>query len=499
MHEGVQDMACDTFIKIAQKCRRHFVTVQVAEVMPFIEEILNGINAIICDLQPHQVHTFYEAVGYMIQAQADVQVQERLIEKCMSLPNQVWDRIINNATRNVEALKDPEAVKQLGNILKTNVRACQAIGHPFVTQLGRIYLDMLNVYQVLSENISSAVHQNGEQVLKQPLVAAMRTVKKETLKLISAWVQKSTDPKLVCDSFVPPLLDAMLGDYNRNHPNARDSEVLSTMTVFINKLESHITGEVPKIFDAVFECTLDMIKANFEDFPEFRTNFYLLLEAINQHCFAALLQIPPEKFKLVMDSIVWAFKHTMRNVADTGLTIVLTLLQNLGSETVAQSFYQTYFLNILQHLFSVVTDSTNSAQLTNQSKVLAHMFYLLEQDKLTVQIYNPTEQPAGMTNMQFTKNYTVDLLKKAFPNLQDLQVTVFVDGMFALNQDIQAFREHVRDFLVQIKECAGEDLTDLHLSEKEEQLKAASAQKLKFNMTVPGILNPHEVDNEMND
>lgn len=36
-----------------------------------------------------QVHTFYEAVGYMIQAQADVQVQERLIEKCMSLPNQV--------------------------------------------------------------------------------------------------------------------------------------------------------------------------------------------------------------------------------------------------------------------------------------------------------------------------------------------------------------------------------------------------------------------------
>ena len=48
-------MACDTFIKIAQKCRRHFVQVQVGEVMPFIEEILNGINSIICDLQPQQV------------------------------------------------------------------------------------------------------------------------------------------------------------------------------------------------------------------------------------------------------------------------------------------------------------------------------------------------------------------------------------------------------------------------------------------------------------
>lgn len=49
-------MACDTFIKIAQKCRRHFVQVQVGEVMPFIDEILNNINTIICDLQPQQVN-----------------------------------------------------------------------------------------------------------------------------------------------------------------------------------------------------------------------------------------------------------------------------------------------------------------------------------------------------------------------------------------------------------------------------------------------------------
>ena len=61
---------------------------------------------------------------------------------------QVWDDIINQASKNVDVLKDQEAVKQLGSILKTNVRACKALGHPFVSQLGRIYLDMLNVYKV---------------------------------------------------------------------------------------------------------------------------------------------------------------------------------------------------------------------------------------------------------------------------------------------------------------------------------------------------------------
>lgn len=128
-------------------------------------------------------------------------------------------------------------VKQLGNILKTNVRGCKAIGHPFVTQLGRIYLDMLNVYRCLSENISVAIADGGVVMTKQPLIRAMRTVKTETLRLISTWVSKSNDPKLVCDNFIPPLLDAVLGDYQRNVAAAREPEVLSTMAIFVNKLE----------------------------------------------------------------------------------------------------------------------------------------------------------------------------------------------------------------------------------------------------------------------
>ena len=64
----------------------------------------------------------------------------------------VWDDIINQASKNVDVLKDHEAVKQLGSILKTNDRACKALGHPYVLQLGRIYLDMLNVYKVINDN-----------------------------------------------------------------------------------------------------------------------------------------------------------------------------------------------------------------------------------------------------------------------------------------------------------------------------------------------------------
>ncbi|GJQ80416.1 emb [Trypoxylus dichotomus] len=495
-HDGVQDMACDTFIKIALKCRRHFVTTQIGESCPFIEDILASIPTIICDLQTQQVHTFYEAVGYMISAQVDGATQEALIEKYMLLPNQVWDDIISQASKNVDILKDTDIVKQLASILKTNVRACKALNHAYVMQLGRIYLDMLNVYKVMSENITQAIALNGEPVTKQPLIKSMRVVKKETLKLISDWISRSNDHAMVLENFIPPLLDAVLLDYQRTAvPSAREPEVLSAMATIVNKLENHITSEVPKIFDAVFECTLAMINKDFEEYPEHRTNFFLLLQAVNNHCFPAFLSIPPAQFKLVLDSIIWAFKHTMRNVADTGLQILLKLLQNVEQhEQAAPSFYQTYLTDILQHVFSVVTDTSHTAGLSMHASILAYIFSLVEANRINCQL-----GPTTTDNVLFVQEFTATLLRSAFPHLTDNQIKITVQGMFNLNQDIPAFKEHLRDFLVQIREYTGEDDSDLFLEEREKALQVAQAEKRRVQLSVPGILNPHEVPEEMQD
>ena len=44
----------------------------------------------------------------------------------------------------------------------------------------------------------------------------------------------------------------------------RDAEVLSLFAAIINKLAGKMQTEVPRIFEAVFECTLQMITVNFE-------------------------------------------------------------------------------------------------------------------------------------------------------------------------------------------------------------------------------------------
>ncbi len=47
-HEGVQDMACDTFIKIAQKCRRHFVQVSVIGVRITCINMDYCVSCVVC-------------------------------------------------------------------------------------------------------------------------------------------------------------------------------------------------------------------------------------------------------------------------------------------------------------------------------------------------------------------------------------------------------------------------------------------------------------------
>lgn len=154
-------MACDTFIKIANKCRRHFVALQPGETEPFIDEIIRTMPTITADLSPQQRHTFFEACGFMISAQGQKAIQERLIENLMALPNTAWDAIISRASQDTSILEDPETIKVIGNIIKTNVSACSSIGSYFYFQIGRIFFDMLSMYRFASQLISAAVSQNS--------------------------------------------------------------------------------------------------------------------------------------------------------------------------------------------------------------------------------------------------------------------------------------------------------------------------------------------------
>ncbi|KAF6173091.1 hypothetical protein GIB67_004194 [Kingdonia uniflora] len=165
-HPGVQDMACDTFLKIVQRCKRKFVIIQVGEHEPFVSELLTGLPTTVMDLELHQIHSFYESVGHIIQAEPDPLKRDKYLQRLMEIPNHKLAEIIGQAWLSVDYLKDQNVIRTVLSILQTNTSVASSLGTFFLTQISLIFLDVLNVYRMYSELISSSIAEGGPHALK---------------------------------------------------------------------------------------------------------------------------------------------------------------------------------------------------------------------------------------------------------------------------------------------------------------------------------------------
>ncbi|XP_027913553.1 protein EXPORTIN 1A-like isoform X3 [Vigna unguiculata] len=495
-HPGVQDMACDTFLKIVQKCKRKFVTTQVGENGPFVSELLTTLPNTIADLEPHQIHSFYESVAYMIQAESDVQKRDEYLQKLMVLPNQRWMEIIGKAHQNVDFLKDQDVIRNVLNILQTNTSVASSLGTYFLPQITLIFLDMLNVYRMYSELISKSIAEGGPFASRTSYVKLLRSVKRETLKLVDTFLDKAEDQPQIAKHFVPPMMDPVLGDYARNVPDARESEVLSLFATIVNKYKAAMVEDVPRIFEAVFQCTLEMITKNFEDYPEHRLKFFSLLRAIATHCFPALFCLSSQQLKLVMDSIIWAFRHTERNIAETGLNLLFEMLKKFQASEFCNQFYRTYFLTIEQEIFAVLTDTFHKPGFKLHVLVLQHLFCLADSGSLTEPLWDAsTNAYPYPSNAAFVREFTIKLLSTSFRNMTASEVTQFVNGLFESTNDLAIFKTHIRDFLVQSKEFSAQDNKDLYA----EEAAAQRHRERQRMLSIPGLVAPSELQDEMVD
>jgi exportin-1 len=138
------------------------------------------------------------------------------------------------------------------------------------------------------------------------------------------------------------------------------------------------------------------------------------------------LKLDNNQFKFVIDSCSWAFKHDNRDVEAAGLNMCLELINNIAEKTdisTANTFFQRFFVNILQDVFFVVSDPDHKAGFKTQSMVLMKLFYFVHPadgstPKIQGPIYTEEQAQSGTNNREFLANFVANLLQNAFPNLQ---------------------------------------------------------------------------------
>ena len=476
-HPGVKDMSCETFVKISKKCARKFVTLQNDESEPFIVTIIGLIHRVTAELEHSQIQIFYEACALIIKAETDRSKQQNLVYGLMEIPNTSWARIVAEANEGFGTLCELNVIREVVQVLKVNRHVAESLGHGYMVQLGRIYLEMLHVYKLYSAQITQVIAEQGDHMSNSAPVRAMRAVKTEILRIMRSFVENchQSDQGTVQDKFLPALVEPVLTDYAQGIPQARDAEVLSLFAAIIEKFGDGVMKYLPLVFESCFESTLSMITLNFTDFPDHRKNFFLLIRAINAKCFESLLSLSQEQFKIVMDSITWAFKDIEKNVAETGLTILDELLQNVSNSEVEIIFYQTYLISLLQDLLGVLTDAFHKPGFHLHSKLLMHLFQVVDRGVITTPL---SENYAN--NQMFVRDFTINYLSESFQHVHPDTIKEFVNNLFNCSDSV-TFKVHLRDFLVSIKEK--QNVNELFF---EENAEVAKAQQQQID-TVPGL------------
>eukprot|EP00397_Hematodinium_sp_SG-2012_P001766 GEMP01001771.1.p1 GENE.GEMP01001771.1~~GEMP01001771.1.p1 ORF type:complete len:1108 (+),score=186.25 GEMP01001771.1:155-3478(+) len=498
MHEtfpGVQEMAVETFLKIVQKCKKKFVVIHPLETGTFLEQIIGQIHQDIQDLHPLHLCTFFETVGTMISAAPNEQ-KEQLIANLMVIYNQRWQTVLQFANADSASLRDQNVISELSLILRVNERVASAVGYAFGAQLSHIYVDMLRVYKVFSETISQQTQQHGMSTVAIPYIKGMRIVKRDALRLVQTFVERSVammqdgnaiseqqlahSRKELAERFLPPLLEPVLQDYKNNIPQARDAEVLDLLAVFAARLPNEISAELRRIFEMVFECTLEMIKSDFQSFPDHRVKLYDMLKAVNNHCFEALLlNIPETQIRLYVDSLIWAIRHEHIAVADVGLKIMYSFLEKLmtGPPQLYLQFFRIYYFQLMTDILGVLTDTLHKSGAKMQVQILHQLISAANSNQLA-DIATPTEVMERLYN----------ILASSFKNLTTPQAKEFVVGLFARCGNEKEFLQHIHDFLIELKEWGG----GAEMLSKDAQEVPLATADIQQRLLVPGLVPPHD-------
>lgn len=130
----------------------------------------------------------------------------------------------------------------------------------------------------------------------------------------------------------------------------------------------------------------------------------------------------PELFKVVIDSIMWGTKHTIRDISQIALQICLDMINfvsQMEDEDVASQFFETFYVRILTDILEILVDPDCRNGFNYQSQVLSRMFELVQEGEIYTRLFDPNQVSNPlMSNVEFLQQYTLELLCNAFPLLQ---------------------------------------------------------------------------------
>ena len=483
MHEsfdGVQDFACETFMKISMKCAKNFVILQDNENEEYIKELVRNVSETTKDLKPHQQLMFYEAIGNLINYEQNLQKKVIYIKQLMQEKDSQWNQIFNEAQQKNDILNNPNVVKGLSLIIHLNERVSFSTKTAYWYYGCTIFDNLIKSFIYYSNCINAYFNENKTiDVNTRSYIIYNKTV----IKFLTSLVKNTDDVQTIQNGMLNSF-GTLIETYNKNNVNNKDPNMLLLFSSILEKLKNNNSDVVNTIWKYLCVNTLELIKNDYQSFPEHRMNFFILLKSLISNSFESLFRAQNLSFnKDVIDTITFAINHRTPSMSETGLETLLILLQkvvNVGVidlQNIIDPFFSNYFIIIFNDVFNAMTDGFHQSGFKLQVKVIQLLIKVIDDKKISEGLFNQGEDNKNF----FLKKLLNDILQ-SFKNITQIQAETFCLAIFNNCNNDHKFKTLMRDFLISLKSFIGNNdaLWEEERNKELEMAKKLEEQKRSF-------------------
>ena len=481
--EGVQDFACETFLKISIKCARNFTIHQQEEHEEYINDLVRNVSETTKDLKPHQQLMFYEAIGNMINSEMNLTKKIFYIKKLMNEKDIQWNQIFNEAKQNITVLNNTNVVKGLSLIILLNERVSFATKTPYWSY-------GINIFDNL---IKSFIYYSGciNEYFKNNKAIDMNTrsyiiYNKTLIKFLTSLVKNTEDVQIIQNDMLQSF-GTLIETYNNNHDNNKDPNMLLLFSAILEKMQNKNPELVATIWKLLSSSTIQLIKNDYESYPEHRMNFFILLKSLISNSFESLFRAQNLSFnKDVIDTITFAINHNTPSMSETGLETLLILLQkvisvkNIDLQNIVDPFFSNYFFILFNDVFNTMTDGFHQNGFKLQVKVIQILIRVIDEKVISENLFDKNE----INKNFFLRKLLMDILQ-SFKNIKQTQGEALCLAMMNNCRDDHKFKSVMRDFLISLKTFLGNNEA-LWEEEKKKELEMAQQLEAQKRSFIPG-------------
>lgn len=186
---------------------------------------------------------------------------------------------------------------------------------------------------------------------------------------------------------------------------------------------------MPNIVYGLCQPTLEMIKNDFSQFPEFREPKFRLVESMILNCTGGLFNLDPSMFETILHTVIYAMKHRKPEEMEIGLNSMIELTEKISGEpSVCSMFFESFYTLIIRETFGIMTDCFHLSGFKLQTKIIQRLLSLVEQNLISVNLKLEVGGSAhqSSSNKEFVTGFLQEHLMGNFPNLNAAQVEAYI-------------------------------------------------------------------------